>query len=358
MNPNTFPDCCTECKNRYNISIGKYNLKSTQNKTLASYLAPYIDYDWFENGNPENYAEKIINELEYLDNTLKVPFLKYMIQECIDLSSQNIRFYNTTKKILEDKLKIIEQPNIKSVFDKFFNRLAYDYNFYQYEIRKLNGEDIDFLKFVTLPETNPVNEIYTVRDVYFEVRNRLLSNTTEIQNKIYYSEMTHKVNSMLNSVNSILSKDINLDIQHPSYFTEYSYKDYFEDMLSKFNSLNSMINSAFESVGLNYNGINTFENKTDSQDTNDINALSFKVRYLLLESFGMLENEKFAKLTNAKKGFILSKIFGLESETSAEKIRQSLSNTIDFKTESNLKQLAEIIDEIKKIKKVNPSKKK
>jgi hypothetical protein len=91
---------------------------------------------------------------------------------------------------------------------------------------------------------------------------------------------------------------------------------------------------------------------------NDNDALSFKVRYLLLENFGMLGNEKFTNLTNAKKGFLLSKIFGLESDTSAEKIRQSLSNTIDFKTESNLKQLAEIIDEIVKIKKVNSTKKK
>jgi hypothetical protein len=111
----------------------------------------------------------------------------------------------------------------------------------------------------------PVNEIYTVRDVYTEVKNRLLSNSTEIQNKIYYSEMTHKVNSIINNVNSLLSKGINFDIQHPSYFKEYTYKDYFQDILKKFESLNSMINLAFESVGLNYSGINAFRSNTDSQ---------------------------------------------------------------------------------------------
>ena len=86
------------------------------------------------------------------------------------------------------------------------------------------------------------------------------------------------------------------------------------------------------------------------------NALPMKVRYLLLEKFGMFEDSKYKTLTNAKKGMLLSKIFGLDSNTSAENIRQSLSNTNGFKTDENKSILNNIVAEIDKYKQIKTKK--
>lgn len=76
------------------------------------------------------------------------------------------------------------------------------------------------------------------------------------------------------------------------------------------------------------------------------NVLSFKVRYLLLEKFGMLENNKFSQLSNTRKGLFLSKIFGLDSISTPENIRQKLSGAKDYNTPENIEKLSKTIDEI------------
>ena len=53
---------------------------------------------------------------------------------------------------------------------------------------------------------------------------------------------------------------------------------------------------------------------------------TFKQKYLLLEKFGMLENEKFSSLNNTKKAELLSIILDLQPEP----IRQDLSYTSEF----------------------------